>query len=139
MKVLPIIKSERDEATHKACMQPTVSAIMSKSVEEIELNMTNNYTLAHTMRANGYHRQQANNTSFQTDIRQQVKTRKLIMMGIKKTATVMIHHSTTHKVDLNEDSIFLKEVMKRCGLPSLVDNKAVRKSIIDLVKSNTKS
>jgi len=132
-------KAERDVATHKACIQPTVSAIMSKLAEDIELNMTNNYTLARTMRANGYNQHQSNNPSLQDDIRQQVKTRKQIMIGMNKTAKVLIyHHSATHKVDLNENSSFLTEVMKICGLVSFVQNKEIRKSIIGLVKSHLK-
>ena len=90
------------------------------------------------MRANGYSVLQSNNIDFQKDILQQVKTRKQIMIGMNKTAKVLIYHSATHKVDLNEDSTFLKEVMKISGLSLFVDNKAIRKSIIGLVKSHNK-
>ena len=56
-------------------------------------------------------------------------------------AKVLIHHySTTHKdkVDLDEDSIFLTEVMKIRGLASFVENKEIRKIVIGLVKSHLK-
>ena len=130
--------AERDAATRETFMQATVSAIMDHGSG---IDISYDSVLVNIMKANGYNVTECSNRDIKREIRQHVKARQQITIGMNEAAKVLIHHySTTHKdkVDLDEDSIFLTEVMKIRGLASFVENKEIRKIVIGLVKSHLK-